>query len=815
MGFLIWLTVLFAGLYGLVKFQASFRTWTIIVGAALLVLSLTGLLNITPGLILWAAFLLLMAPLNSPSLRRKYVSNPMLNYTRKVLPPMSDTERAAIEAGTTGWESELFAGDPDWSRLLEMPAPHLTQEEQEFINGPVDALCEMLDDWEITEMYNDLPPHVWEFLKTNKFFGMIIPKEYGGLGFSAQAHSSVVMKVSSRSGTAGVTVMVPNSLGPAELLLHYGAQEQKDYYLPRLAIGEEIPCFALTSPAAGSDAGSIPDFGIICKGEYKGKEVLGFRTTWEKRYITLGPVATLLGLAFKAYDPDHLLGSKEELGITCALVPTNTPGIEIGRRHNPNSAFQNGPNSGKDVFIPFEWLIGGQERIGQGWRMLVESLSAGRGISLPSLSAGAGKMASRMTGAYARVRKQFHLPIGKFEGVEEALARIGGLTYMMDAGRLLSATMIDIGEKPSVVSAILKYHNTEAMRQVINDAMDVHGGRGICLGPSNYLARPYQAIPVSITVEGANILTRSMIIFGQGAMRCHPFLLREVSAASNANSAVAEWEFDAALFEHMGYTVKNKARSILYGLSGARLANSPVEGFGANHYRQLARLSASFAFLSDVTLLLLGGSLKRKERLSARFADVLSYMLLCSAVLKHFKDTGKPHQDRALLDWSAQYCLFNAQQAMDGILRNFPAPVLGSLLRIVIFPLGRWLRQPSDELGHEVASLLLEPSETRDRLTQGIYINFDPADVTGRLEHALKAVLASEPVEKRLHQAGFTPPRFGDDQGWLEDAVIQGVITAEEASRFRSAQAATRAAIMVDDFDPEYKRSKKARKEAA
>ena len=511
---------------------------------------------------------------------------------------MSDTERDAIEAGTAWWEAELFQGDPEWNQLLNHQVSELTDEEQAFLDGPVDELCAMIDDWHVTNELNDLTPETWEFIKKNKFLGMIIPKKYGGLEFSAIAHSAVVMKISTRSGTAGVSVMVPNSLGPGELLLHYGTEAQKDYYLPRLAVGEEIPCFALTGPNAGSDAGAIPDTGIVCKGMHEGKEVLGLRCNWEKRYITLGPVATILGLALKAYDPDGLLGDEENLGITCALVPTTTPGVEIGNRHNPlNSAFQNGPNKGKDVFIPMDWIIGGQDQIGKGWRMLVECLSVGRGISLPALGTGAGKYASYMTGAYAAVRKQFNVPIGKFEGVEEALTRIGGLTYMMEAGRRLTASAIDHGEKPSVVTAILKYHNTEGMRQVINDAMDVHGGRGICLGPSNYLARAYQSIPISITVEGANILTRSLIIFGQGAMRCHPHLIEEVTAASLDNKDEGLQRFDQALFKHLGYAVCNGARSFVYGLTRSRLAPSPISGPTRGYFKRLARMSASYSFV--------------------------------------------------------------------------------------------------------------------------------------------------------------------------------------------------------------------------
>ncbi len=790
-----------AALFALARTRASLRVWTAAVAVALVVLGLSGYLAFIPGLVSWALFLALAVALNSRSLRRKYLSAPLRDYVRRVLPPLSQTEKTAIEAGGVWWEAELFRGDPQWSKLLSAPAPSLTTEEQAFLDGPVEALCRMLDEWQITQVLNDLPPEVWAFLKVHRFFGMIIPKLYGGLGFSALAHSTVVMKVTSRSCAAAVTVMVPNSLGPAELLLHYGTETQKDYYLPRLARGEEIPCFALTAPTAGSDAGAIPDFGIVCQGEHEGRQVLGLRVTWDKRYITLAPVATVLGLAFKAFDPDHLLGDEQELGITCALIPTDTPGVNIGRRHNPMDAgFQNGPTSGKDVFVPIDWIIGGEAQLGRGWAMLMECLSVGRGISLPALGTGVGKHASRYTGAYARVRRQFGLPIGRFEGVEEPLARMAGLTYMMDAARLLTAAAIDAGERPSVVSAIVKYHNTEAMRQVINDAMDVHGGRAICMGPRNYLVSGYKSTPVAITVEGANILTRSMIVFGQGAMRCHPYLVREIDAACNPNVAVGLDDFDRALLAHLGYSASNAARALLYGLTHAYLVRAPVDGPTGHYYRHLTRLSAAFAFVADVTLLLMGGGLKRMEKLSGRFADMLGNMFMCSAALKRFEDTSRPAGDLPLVEWVAQYCLFNSQQALDGILRNFPSRILGASLRVLVFPLGRRLRYPSDALGHEVATLLLAPSETRDRLTAGIHLTADPADRAGRVEHAMQQAFAAEPVENKLRAAGIKPPHYGYDDAWLDAVIARGIITGEDAALYRRAQEAMLQAIRVDDF---------------
>ena len=658
MSILVLLCAFLALCYSIARQLLPMRALAGLSALFLVIYTLAGGFNLFWGLLFWTAFLLPTVLIGVAELRLSRLSKPLLQRIRKVLPPMSETERDAIEAGTIWWEAELFRGAPDWRKLNNYPMPKLSDAEQAFVDGPVEQLCAMIDDWDITHRRVDLPPEIWDFLKQNRFFGMIIPEQYGGLEFSAYGHSSVVTKIASRSISAGVTVMVPNSLGPAELLLHYGTEEQKDFYLPRLADGREIPCFALTGPDAGSDAGAIPDNGVVCYGQYDGKEVLGLRLNWEKRYITLGPVATVLGLAFKAFDPDGLLGGERDLGITCALIPTNTPGISIGNRHFPlNSAFQNGPNFGKDVFIPMEYIIGGQQNIGNGWRMLVESLSVGRGISLPAVGVAAGKACARNTGAYAYLRKQFNTSIGKFEGVEEALARIGGMAYMMDAGRLLTLSALDSGEKPSIITAILKCYNTEHMRDVINDSMDIHGGRGICMGPSNYIGRAYQSIPVGITVEGANILTRSMIIFGQGAIRCHPFLVREMEAASMPASAAADEAFDQALRGHAEYFLTNYCRAFIYGISASHLAPSPYAGRIGDYYRRLGQMSAAFAVCADLVLMILGGSFKRKEKLSGRFADALGYMFYASAVLKKFDADGQPRSDLPLVEWSAKYCL--------------------------------------------------------------------------------------------------------------------------------------------------------------
>ena len=733
-------------------------------------------------------------------LRRLFISNRLFSVYRKVMPKLSSTEREALEAGTVWWDAELFSGKPRWRRLLRQPAPHLTEREQEFINGPVEELCLMLDDWEICDQHQDLPEAVWQFIRDNRFFSMIIPEAYGGLEFSAQANSAVVLKLASRNITAAVTVMVPNSLGPGELLMHYGTDEQKSYYLPRLASGEEIPCFALTSPLAGSDAGAMPDKGIVCKGEFEGEEVLGLRVSWNKRYITLAPVATLLGLAFKAYDPDGLLGDKEDLGISCALIPADTAGVEIGNRHMPIGAvFMNGPTRGEDIFIPMDWVIGGQERLGEGWRMLMQSLAAGRAISLPSLGVAGGKMASLLTGAYARIRTQFNVPIGYFGGVEEPLSRIGGRTYRMDAARVLTLIALDQGEKPGVLSAINKYQLTEGNRQCILDAMDVHGGKGIIQGPNNYLAHAYQSLPISITVEGANILTRSLIKFGQGAIRAHPYLLKEMNAVTGIANSQARRIFDNALFAHIGYTLSNTVRSLLLGLSGSRMTPAPVSGPHSAYFRQLSRMSAAFAFIADLVLLLLGGKFKFKEKLSGRLADVLIHLYMASAMLKRFEDDGRPVDDLPLLHWGMQDSLYTIQQSLLGVINNFPVALLGRLVRLIVFPFGLPYSGPGDNTVKAVAHLLLNESECRDRLTDGVFIS-DLDDATGRVNKAFHLVLEAAPAERAIKNALKESVNFENYEGLVKRATESGVITEEQATMVRLAQQASAKVIAVDDF---------------
>ena len=758
-----------------------------------------------------AAFLGLALALNLPALRRRLLSDPVLAVYRRILPDMSPTEKEAIDAGTVWWDADLFSGRPDWERLLATPAPRLSAEEQAFVDGPVEEACAMADDWEVTHERYDLPPRLWQFLKDKGFFGMIIPKKYGGLGFSALAHSEVVTKLSSRCNALAVTVMVPNSLGPAELLLHYGTDEQKNHYLPRLAKGQEIPCFALTSPEAGSDAASIPDFGVVCKGIWQGKEVLGMRLTWDKRYITLGPVATLLGLAFRLYDPEHLLGGHADLGITCALIPTATQGVNIGRRHLPlNGAFQNGPNWGKDVFVPLEWIIGGREYAGKGWMMLMNCLAAGRSISLPASSAGGAKALARVTGAYARVRSQFRTPIGKLEGVEEALGRIAANAYMMEATRVMTAGAVDQGEKPSVISAIAKYHMTEGARACVNDAMDIHGGKGICLGPNNWVGRGYQVLPVGITVEGANILTRTLIIFGQGAIRCHPYVLREMRAAKEMQGEEASREFDDAFTAHVGHTLANGVRTLLHGLSRSMFATAPIATAPEtrHYYRHITRLSAAFAFLADVSMLAMGGALKRKEKISGRLGDVLSMMYLASATLKRYEDQGRLKADLPLVRWSVRRALYSAQQAIDQVLSNFPVKALATLLRWIIFPLGMPFRPPLDSRNHECARIALEPGAARDRLTAGIYLPKGEADATGVLETAFLATVACEPIERKFREAvksGALTPRAGADTAQL--ARDQGVISPEEYAQWQRKESLRKRVIQVDDFPQDFGRA--------
>jgi acyl-CoA dehydrogenase len=788
---------------GAAYLRVGLRAWSIATAVAIVAagwLASSSMLAIALPLL---AFALIALPLNLVDFRRRKLSAPLLAAFQKVTPQLSDTEQIALEAGTVGFEGELFSGKPDWSKLLKQPEPELSVEEQAFLDGPVEELCAMVNDWQITHELADLTPEIWDFLKKKRFFGMILPKEYGGLGFSALAHSAVLQKIAGVSTTLVSTVAVPNSLGPGELLVHYGTNEQKDYYLPRLADGREVPCFALTGPYAGSDATSIPDYGIVCKGEWNGANVLGVRLTFDKRYITLAPVATIVGLAFRMHDPEHLLGDKEDLGITLALLPRETKGLEIGRRHFPlNIPFQNGPVRGKDVFVPLSQLIGGPDMAGQGWRMLVECLSVGRAISLPSNTAGGMRTGVAATGAYARIRKQFGIAIGRFEGIEEALARIGGYTYAVTALSQATAAAVDRGEKPAVPSAIAKYHATELAREMAKDAMDVHGGKGVILGPSNWIGRGWQGAPVAITVEGANIMTRSLMIFGQGAIRCHPYVLKEMQATRIADYREKLKTFDAALFGHIGFAISNAVRSLVLGLTFAKIGRVPGRAYTRRYYRKLNRYAAALALVADTSMLVLGGKLKFKEKLSARLGDVLSNLYIASAMLKRFEDQEQPVNDQPLLAWAFHDCVYRMQTALDGVLRNFPVRPVAWVLRALVFPFGRREVPPSDRLGRRVAALLTAPNEARTRLMGDIYMTPNANNPIGRMNALLPEVILAEPVERKFLKAAKSGELKGYDyDAQLADAEAKGVLSGAERELLARVRKATFEFISVDDFD--------------
>ena len=746
---------------------------------------------------------LVAVPLLVPAIRKPLVTAPALRFLRKALPPLSQTERIALETGSVGFEGDLFTGKPDWNKLLAYPKPQLTAEEQAFLDGPVEELCKRINDWEITHVHADLPPELWDFIKQNRFFGMIIPKQYGGLGFSALAHHKVIQKIASISSVVSATVGVPNSLGPGELINHYGTAEQKDHYLPRLASGQEVPCFGLTGPFAGSDATSIPDFGIVCKGEWNGANVLGVRLTFDKRYITLAPVSTLIGLAFRMYDPDGLLGDTRDIGITLALLPSDTPGVDVGRRHFPlNSPFQNGPVRGKDVFIPLSQLIGGVEMAGKGWNMLNECLAVGRSITLPSTASGGAKAGAVVTGAYARIRKQFGLSVGRFEGVEEALARIGGKAYAISALSQATAAAVDRGDVPSVPSAIAKYHCTTAAREVSKDVMDIIGGKGIILGPRNFAGRSWQAAPIAITVEGANIMTRSLLIFGQGSILCHPYILKEMRAAQDPDAKAGLDALDGALYPHIGGAISNAVRSLWFGLTGAGIGAVPGDAYTKKFFRKLNRYAANLALLTDVSLGALGGRLKFKESLSGRLGDVLSHLYMMGAVLKRHHDEGCPDADKPLLAWAFHNSAYEIELALSQALRNFPIKPLGWLLWPLVFPLGRRAVAPGDRLSHRVAMLLMAPNEARDRLADGVFLTPGEHNPGGRINSYLAKAVLAEPVERKFQKALKTKDIEAlDFASQLDEGVREGWITIEERQQLEELHAITLDTITVDDFD--------------
>ncbi|MCU8084269.1 acyl-CoA dehydrogenase FadE [Shewanella sp. SM23] len=795
---LLWIIAMILVLGALAYLRVSLLTATI---TAAVVMTAGWTLDVV-GPISWIVFLVIALPFNISAFRQNVISRPLMKVYRGIMPEMSSTEKEAIEAGTTWWEADLFAGNPNWKKLHNYPVARLSADEQAFLDGPVEEVCRMVNQHQVSHQLADLPADVWQYLKDHGFFAMIIKKKYGGLEYSAYAQSRVLQKLAGLSSELASTVGVPNSLGPGELLQHYGTPEQQNHYLPRLAKGLEVPCFALTSPEAGSDAGSIPDFGIVCKGQWEGEEVLGMKLTWNKRYITLAPVATVLGLAFKLRDPEHLLGDKEELGITCALIPTDVEGVETGRRHFPlNCMFQNGPTRGNEVFVPLSFIIGGPKMAGQGWRMLVECLSVGRGITLPSNSAGGVKTAALATGAYARIRRQFKLPIGKLEGIEEPMARIGGNAYLMDAVTTLTTTGIDLGEKPSVISAIVKYHLTDRMQKCVIDAMDIHGGKGVCLGPNNYLGRGYQAAPIAITVEGANILTRSMIIYGQGAIRCHPYVLAEMESAFDTESGQGLANFDAAIFGHIGFATSNFIRSFWLGLTSSRFSNAPYSDKTKRYYQQMNRFSANLALLSDLAMATLGGNLKRKERISARLGDLLSQLYLASATLKRYEDEGRQTDDLPLVQWAVEDALYKLQASLDDLLDNFPMG-LGGVLRVVMFPFGRPLKRPSDVLDHKVAKIMQTPCESRNRLGKGQFWTNSEHNAVGIQEQTLLDIIASEPLHDKVCKASGKRLPFM----WLDKVAAEGkalgVLSDAEVQLLERAEIGRMKSINVDDFDP-------------
>ena len=800
---LLFCVALLAGILALGMYKAPLWAWAGALAVAALIWSADAVHGQTGafGFLLWL-FVIAFAAMAIPGVRRATLSAPVFKFVKGTLPKVSDTEAQALEAGTVGFDAELFSGTPDWDKLRSIAPIVLTPEEQAFLDGPTEELCAQISDWQVRHERREIPDRIWDFVKSRGFLGMLISKEHGGLGFSAQAQSLIIGKIASRSPDVVTIVMVPNSLGPGELIEKYGTEQQKHYYLPRLAKGEEIPCFALTGPTSGSDAATMRDIGTVMRG-VDGKPAI--RLSWDKRYITLGPQATLLGLAFRLFDPDNILGKGENVGITVAMIPTTHAGVQIGRRHLPaGAAFPNGPNWGRDVVIPMDYVIGGEAMAGQGWRMLMECLAAGRAISLPSSATAGTKMMLRVSSAYARIRKQFGLPIGRMEGVEEPLARLTELAYATEAARGVTAAMVSRGERPSVISALMKYSTTERMRRAVNDAFDIHGGRAICDGPTNYLQSAYQMVPVGITVEGANILTRTLITFAQGALRSHPYLYREIQAAQNPDAERGLDAFDRAFGDHVAFSVANACGGFFHNLTGGLFAAAPEKSFDTAHwYRQLARCSRSFAFVADLTVASLGGSLKTKQKLSGRLADALSELYILACVLKRFEDDGRLSSDRTFVDLAAMNGLYRFQEALRGVVDNFPVAPARWAMRIVAFPLGNPYRPAPDYLGHRAVKLVLEAPEVRERLTRYIYVSKDADDPTGLLEVTLKKAVAAEEAEKKLERAiraGTLRRYHGVD--WIGDAMAQGIVTESEGQQLRELEALTARVIAVDHFDP-------------
>lgn len=758
--------------------------WALILGIPLIALSI----------------IILFAPL-----RFNLITKPAYKTLANSMPSISTTEQEALEAGTSWWEKELFMGAPDWSQFEKYPYPTLSAEEQSFIDNEVELLCSMLDEWEIHHHLKDLPPEVWQFIKDKGFLGLIIPKSFGGKEFSSFAQSRIMSKIASRSLTTAVSCMVPNSLGPGELLMHYGTDAQKQQYLPGLAKGEEIPCFGLTSPEAGSDAGAIPDSGVVCYGEYEGAQVLGLRMNFSKRWITLAPIATVVGLAFKLYDPEGLLGDKNktEYGITCALIPASHAGVKIGARHYPGSPFMNGTVEGEDVFIPIDWIIGGQENAGKGWRMLMECLGVGRGISLPALATAAGEMSYLTVGAFAKIRQQFNISVGKFEGVQEATSEIASDAYMLEAFRYLVTCGLNQGGTPAVMTAMAKYYATETMRKVVNHGMDIAGGRAIQLGPRNFLALTYQAIPIAITVEGANILTRSLMIFGQGSMRCHPYLFEELQLLQSEDKNNSVKKFDDLLFKHLAYTFNRGARSFAYGWTGGSSdAPQSADQFTTSYYKTINRFSANFALVSDMSLGLLAGDLKRKEMLSGRLADIHAHLFISTAILKFYEAGQKTEAEQLHAKLALQKAFLNIQEAFWGLFENFPAKLPAAFVKWICFPFGRVISKPDDELKQQVAELMMQEHPFREQLKHHIFYSTKADDVTGRLEHTFQILRTLEPLWDKFKKAEskgkFTGLTFEEN---IEQAIKEGFISESEAQQLLQYNAIRFDSMLTDVFD--------------
>ena len=808
----VWIVAFLLGAFALCFAGASAALWVVALALWIAVGFVSHLIGIVTAMVLAALLVLPMLVVAIVPLRRALLSRRLRPVFRGIMPKMSDTESAAIEAGTVWWDAALFSGRPDWNVLLKSAPPSLSAEEQSFLDNETEQLCDLSNDWDATSLWQDLPPEAWAFAKQKGFLGMIIPRRYGGLEFSAYAHSQVIQKLSTRCSAAAVSVMVPNSLGPAELLLHYGTEQQKNHYLPRLARGDDIPCFALTNPYAGSDAASITDSGVVCIGTFEGQEVLGFRVTWRKRYITLAPIATVLGLAFRAHDPDGLLGNKADLGITCALIPRDHPGVVIGRRHWPlNAVFQNGPTTGDDVFVPLDMVIGGRAQVGNGWRMLMECLAAGRAISLPSSNVGMSKLALRGVSGYAAIRRQFNMPVAQFEAVQEPLARMGGHLYAIDAVRRLSAAALDQGEKPSVISAIAKYHVTERARIIVNDGMDVIGGKGICMGPGNFLARAYQQIPIAITVEGANIMTRSLIIFGQGAIRCHPFVLTLMRTASDrSDGALAR--FDRALFGHFGFVFHNMARALMFALTGGLFIAAPRNAAPqlSGDYRRATRLSTALALLADISMASLGGTLKRREAITGRLGDLLSQLFIISSILKRFEDDGRPAEDLPLVRWALDDSFHRAGEAVEGVLDNYPNRLAAAFVRALAFPFGLHPPKPDDATGARIATLLRTDNPTRRRLLADSWTPRMEVDRIAAGEVAFALYPQIEAIERRLKseiaskRVARLPQDLGRLDAWADRAQSLGLIDAAERAVIARFVEHADLVVQVDDFPSDF-----------